>query len=287
VLEQPDPHCTPDIMHEILSNLHDTLLRNVSIYKAPSQDSLEKVKRGEPIQLHADWVDFVQQLSEATDLDAVQASEFLSKFAKEQPAAALRAQDIALDEVVDFYYYERSCLLRCISAILRIRLSDANHIYFPAASKCLDKLITDGLEKEILQRYNERCTVTMPKTTAMEKFEVSTRWADQIVQEQALLLEILFMLYYSVCAPGYAKVVQTARIIQTQKFGRQQPLYTYLSDKGRKTVEWIGHLCTLIMLEVLQLEELMRIWDTPLDDPNFKKNSQEIFSSHPLLQDEE
>jgi hypothetical protein len=33
-------------------------------------------------------------------------------------------------------------------------------------------------------------------------------------------------------------------------------------------VEWISQLCVLIMIEVLQLEELLKIWAKPRDDPD-------------------
>src|SRR6185437_2004323 len=57
------------------------------------------------------------------------------------------------------------------------------------------------------------------------------------------------------------KILQTLFI---QQFGRSQVNYTYLSDKGRRTVEWIGRLSVLISIELMSITKLSRVFQQPI-----------------------
>jgi hypothetical protein len=122
----------------------------------------------------------------------------------------------------------------------------------------------------------------------------------------SLLLEIIFLLYYSGRANGFDSVMQIARILHSQNFGKRQVLYTYLSDRGRRTVEvccfsasscrcavaqhsilyavsqWIGHMCILIVLNLMNFEHLLSVWDNA-HTPHWRFDALPVYASHPLM----
>ncbi len=62
---------------------------------------------------------------------------------------------------------------------------------------------------------------------------------------------------------SYDRALLLLRTFSTLDFGSGQPLYTYLSDRGRRTVERIGQLCVLIVLELFEFEKLVKLLEQP------------------------
>ena len=212
---------------------------------------------------------------------------------------------VTLPELIHHYYTERSSLLQCVAALFRIYLDNA-HAYHAESVTILKKLVGLGLEEQILERFKECAekkfmhgllssasssgmgtSLLHPSKHAAtstlfhDSPELASKCADQVVTEQALLLEILFLQYYDLdeflagtesqgegaaAAAGQKRIVRLYTVLQSTQFGRLQPLYTHLSASGRSTVNWIGHLCVLLGLEVMSFEKLMRVYNHPLQD---------------------
>ncbi len=88
-----------------------------------------------------------------------------------------------------------------------------------------------------------------------------TRWADQLVKEQALLLEALLLLHFKQPLP-LKSIVGVLKLCEKHDMGAEQPLFTYLSSIGRHVVEWVQHIFNLLVIQVLQ----MRLLDTDQHD---------------------
>lgn len=202
-----------------------------------------------------------------------------------------------LSELIHFYYTERCSLLQCISSLFRIYL-DGSHLYHAESVSILADLTERGLEEQIRERYKTTCEVQMPKsasattTTAVAGGGSSTSlfaddpwlaatFADQTVEEQALLLEILFLAYYendafngestseesgASSSRAQTRFLGVYSLLQSHQFGRVQPLYPFLSSRGRATVDWIGHLSVLIGIELMGFEKLLRVYNHPIQE---------------------
>lgn len=223
-----------------------------------------------------------------------------------------------LSELIHFYYSERSSLLRCIAALFRIFL-DSAHPYHSASVGVLTDLVSGGLEKSILDQYKRTCQVTMPKAPLPNAFDaqpkgdasdapsqstmfmddpvLATLFADQNVQEQALLMEVLFLLYYendaftqerallddgakSTPSDAQTRFFDVYSLLHTHQFGRVQPLYPFLSARGRATVDWIGQLSILIGLELMAFEKLLRVYNHPIQEIKAVLQQHQTASEH-------
>jgi hypothetical protein len=214
------------------------------------------------------------------------------------------SSSVTLMELISHYYTERTSLLLCLAALFRIYLDDA-HVYHKEVTEILRVLCMQGLEEQLLQRLKEASETKLPGTVSsaaaaadsssadkaasstllQDDPELASKFADQTVTEQALLLELLFLLYYdndefsgaepaTAAADGATATALAAQtrmmrfysLLQSSQFNRVQPLYPFLSARGRQTVEWLGHLGVIIAIEIISFEKLMRVYNYPLAD---------------------
>jgi len=167
-LENPDGNCPVEKMNEILKSKREQLLEGVGVFKERSAESEAALKEGKTggQALHKEWQALILQFSEAVDLDALQAYQMVRLYLAENIHLAT-TKDFKLEDLIEFYYYERSCLLGCLCALLRIRLAEEGHMYWQPVNECLQWLVKSGLEQKVTERYTKSTTLSVPKTKLM------------------------------------------------------------------------------------------------------------------------
>eukprot|EP00899_Mesostigma_viride_P028549 jgi/Mesvir1/887/Mv17453-RA.1 len=211
VLELADRgKCSEEKLVHKLASHEPWLLHTLSCFK-PSNDKsksalLDKtVAAGgpNPIKLSAKLRTAAYQVSAHLNLDEVQAYIVLKRFLENAKQAGKpievegALEPKVLDEVTLAYHAERIRLLNCLHSLVRIceDVTGANaNVYAKAAGDCLHRLLDQGLEKELLVVLTGIVRADAPRKLNERQLRV---WWEQNLLEQTLLLEILFLLYYS------------------------------------------------------------------------------------------
>eukprot|EP00808_Paulinella_micropora_P021393 g82642.t1 len=228
------------------------------------------------LTLDVTWQQVVKQLEDRLNLSYNTAQRLLMSYVYELRAVKkeISASDVQLDHVIHFHYAEHSSFLQCICTVFRIS-TDMSSRFHTTVNKAINSLLAKSFEGELKKQYRKSCSQTLSPQQESMAFTDKVLWADHVVSEQALLLEILFLLYFRSqfkasqlpeadsrsLEPTPGQFTELAELFQEQQFGKKQVLRTYISDRGRRKVNWISQLCVLIMIEALNLELLLSGWD--------------------------
>ncbi|TRY95067.1 hypothetical protein DNTS_004696 [Danionella cerebrum] len=242
----------------------ERLLQGLSFYKPPSKSAADKLKadKDTPQTLK----DFGLRISKLLALDEQQSVQILQCYLQEDYRGTRntlktvlqdeRQSQALLLKIVDYYYEERLCVLRCVLHLLTY-FQDERHPYRMEYSNCVGKL-----EKDLVSNYRQQFE-SLSKSEAptwethgnqMTERQVS-RWFVQCLKEQALLLEILF-LYYAYFEMPPSDLHTFTRLFKEQGFGQRQT-NRHLVDKSMDAlVERIGYFSSLILVEGMDIDFL-------------------------------
>ena len=170
--------------------------------------------------------------------------------------AALHA-DAGADDVLDafnvFYFEERVCAVRCVSALLRITEDPAHALYAPAL-ETLDTFADAAFAERCLAWFEARSAAPLPPDVSGDA-RYSALWARHSVDMQLALLEVVFLLYYGrvpACGAFARRVLECMR-----RAGGAPASAGFLAPADAPLVECIGDALTLLALEALALEEVL------------------------------
>uniref|UniRef100_A0A8C0LKZ2 Nucleoporin NUP188 n=1 Tax=Canis lupus dingo TaxID=286419 RepID=A0A8C0LKZ2_CANLU len=178
-------------------------------------------------------------------------------------------------KIADYYYEERTCILRCILHLLTY-FQDERHPYRVEYADCVDKL-----EKELVIKYRQQFE-ELYKTEAptwethgnlMTERQVS-RWFVQCLREQSMLLEIIF-LYYAYFEMAPSDLLALTKMFKEQGFGSRQTNRHLVDETMDPFVDRIGYFSALILVEGMDIESLHKC---ALDDR--RELHQFFFSFH-------
>uniref|UniRef100_F6QM73 Nucleoporin NUP188 n=1 Tax=Ornithorhynchus anatinus TaxID=9258 RepID=F6QM73_ORNAN len=159
-------------------------------------------------------------------------------------------------KIADYYYEERTCILRCVLHLLTY-FQDERHPYRVEYSECVDKL-----EKELVLKYRQQFE-ELYRTEAptwethgnlMTERQVS-RWFVQCLREQSMLLEIIF-LYYAYFEMMPADLLVLTKMFKEQGFGCRQTNRHLVDESMDPFVERIGYFSALILVEGMDIDSL-------------------------------
>uniref|UniRef100_A0A8C0LH96 Nucleoporin NUP188 n=1 Tax=Canis lupus dingo TaxID=286419 RepID=A0A8C0LH96_CANLU len=159
-------------------------------------------------------------------------------------------------KIADYYYEERTCILRCILHLLTY-FQDERHPYRVEYADCVDKL-----EKELVIKYRQQFE-ELYKTEAptwethgnlMTERQVS-RWFVQCLREQSMLLEIIF-LYYAYFEMAPSDLLALTKMFKEQGFGSRQTNRHLVDETMDPFVDRIGYFSALILVEGMDIESL-------------------------------
>nr|XP_023663672.1 nucleoporin NUP188 homolog [Paramormyrops kingsleyae] len=242
----------------------ERLLFGLCYYKSPSSSSVDKLKADKDIA--QPLKDFGLRISKLLGLDELQSVQILQCYLQEDYRGTRNAlKSLLQDErqsqtlllkIADYYYEERICLLRCVLLLLTY-FQDERHPYRAEYANCVSKL-----EKDLVSKYQEQFE-SLFKAEAptweshgnlMTERQVS-RWFQQCLREQSLLLEILF-LYYAYFEMPPPDLLVFTRMFKEQGFGYRQT-NRHLVDKSMDAlVDRIGYFSSLILVEGMDIDFL-------------------------------
>ncbi|KAG8512812.1 LOW QUALITY PROTEIN: Nucleoporin NUP188, partial [Galemys pyrenaicus] len=240
------------------------LLEGLSYYKPPSPNSAEKVKANKDVA--SPLKELGLRISKFLGLDEEQSVQLLQCYLQEDYRGTRGSLKTVLQEerqsqalilkIADYYYEERTCILRCVLHLLTY-FQDERHPYRVEYADCVDKL-----EKELVTKYRQQFE-ELYKTEAptwethgnlMTERQVS-RWFVQCLREQSMLLEIIF-LYYAYFEMAPSDLLVLTKMFKEQGFGSRQTNRHLVDETMDPFVERIGYFSALILVEGMDIESL-------------------------------
>ncbi|KAF4016741.1 hypothetical protein G4228_008212 [Cervus hanglu yarkandensis] len=240
------------------------LLEGLSYYKSPSPSSAEKVKASKDVA--SPLKELGLRISKFLGLDEEQSVQLLQCFLQEDYRGTRDSLKTVLQDerqsqalilkIADYYYEERTCILRCVLHLLTY-FQDERHPYRVEYADCVDKL-----EKELVTKYRQQFE-ELYKTEAptwethgnlMTERQVS-RWFVQCLREQSMLLEIIF-LYYAYFEMAPSDLLVLTKMFKEQGFGSRQTNRHLVDETMDPFVDRIGYFSALILVEGMDIESL-------------------------------
>nr|ACA57899.1 nucleoporin (predicted) [Plecturocebus moloch] len=240
------------------------LLEGLSYYKPPSPSSAEKVKANKDVP--SPLKELGLRISKFLGLDEEQSVQLLQCYLQEDYRGTRDSLKTVLQDerqsqalilkIADYYYEERTCILRCVLHLLTY-FQDERHPYRLEYADCVDKL-----EKELVSKYRQQFE-ELYKTEAptwethgnlMTERQLS-RWFVQCLREQSMLLEIIF-LYYAYFEMASSDLLVLTKMFKEQGFGRRQANRHLVDETMDPFVDRIGYFSALILVEGMDIESL-------------------------------
>uniref|UniRef100_A0A8C4LH48 Nucleoporin NUP188 n=1 Tax=Equus asinus asinus TaxID=83772 RepID=A0A8C4LH48_EQUAS len=240
------------------------LLEGLSYYKPPSPNSAEKVKANKDVA--SPLKELGLRISKFLGLDEEQSVQLLQCYLQEDYRGTRGSLKVLLQDerqsqalilkIADYYYEERTCILRCVLHLLTY-FQDERHPYRVEYADCVDKL-----EKELVTKYRQQFE-ELYKTEAptwethgnlMTERQVS-RWFVQCLREQSMLLEIIF-LYYAYFEMAPSDLLVLTKMFKEQGFGSRQTNRHLVDETMDPFVDRIGYFSALILVEGMDIESL-------------------------------
>ncbi|KAH0505249.1 Nucleoporin NUP188-like protein [Microtus ochrogaster] len=247
-----------------LNKYWQRLLEGLSYYKPPSSSSAEKVKANKDVA--SPLKELGLRVSKFLGLDEEQSVQLLQCYLQEDYRGTRDSLKTVLQDerqsqaltlkIADYYYEERTCILRCVLHLLTY-FQDERHPYRAEYADCVDKL-----EKELVvkyrQQFEELYRMEAPTWEThgnlMTERQVS-RWFVQCLREQSMLLEIIF-LYYAYFEMAPSDLLVLTKMFKEQGFGSRQTNRHLVDETMDPFVDRIGYFSALILVEGMDIESL-------------------------------
>ncbi|KAM7257446.1 hypothetical protein ACFE04_013187 [Oxalis oulophora] len=254
----------PPSLETKLKNNHYWFIGTLSLFKQPndkSKDALnsQRLQIGShELTIKPELKDKALRISSYLCLDEVQ-SYILAERCIEQNDEAVDSmvQDF-VHMVLHQYYIERQCLLKCSREILMHSVyvgtsSTEQNIISEEARK----LIADGLESKLMSVLQDLFSSSHPEQMDVDS---CTLWAEETLNEDNLILEILFLLYYeSFCICNKEKWEKFCLLYKGILSGHYNFGRLAISTEALHSSYCAKVKLLLILIETLDLEKLLQM----------------------------
>eukprot|EP00761_Pharyngomonas_kirbyi_P001967 gb/GECH01001971.1/.p1 GENE.gb/GECH01001971.1/~~gb/GECH01001971.1/.p1 ORF type:complete len:1962 (+),score=289.97 gb/GECH01001971.1/:1-5886(+) len=193
-----------------------------------------------------------------------------------------RLNSEGIDHVVSFYHLERYRIIECTTSLVRLCVPSGAEEIAPEtidkAKNTLQWLLDHGLENNMLELLKQ--TAALDEEALSRKYGArSMGLVEQRLQEEASVLDLLFMLYYHQ-PPGKDSLLRIFKFLagSNMDFGMALERLTNLSVKGKLAISRISSLSALIAVECFNLESLHDTHDS-LDSANEDNTTASILDS--------
>ena len=162
-------------------------------------------------------------------------------------------------QVITYYFEQRGLLLRCLSQIVRITLSPSNVLHQQCNEFLTAKLIgqTTNLLDEVLKMYSKIAAETLPSYFANNE-TLMLLWTRQNLQEQALVLELIFVLLYEKLPATWAQLVKLTEVFADNMFGQRTQAALLATDReSQRYLRSNRIMCVFVVLNAMRLETFM------------------------------
>lgn len=162
-----------------------------------------------------------------------------------------------ISEITKFYYNERLCIPRTVTALLKCQ-KEPQDAFNKHAQVILEQIIPDRTDFviKLMEEVERKSELDLPAFAAKTPRAASS-WAKQNAKEQLVLVETLFWLLWDY-VPLTGKIISRVyRAAYESNFGYKQSNATsMLDDEGQQILRDLASLWVLITIEVLELESL-------------------------------
>ncbi|VFQ67820.1 unnamed protein product [Cuscuta campestris] len=246
-----------------LKDNHAWLLDTNSLFKSPNQKSRDALDGSvlkidsRQIKIRPELKETALQISSILFLDEVQSYIIVERSLSQNTLA----RDAPIHElphlIILHYYVERQCLLKCTRQILMHALCfgtkhNNNHGIVDEAHK----LISDGLETKMVHALEDNLSLNFRESMEIDFY---TLWAEEILTEDNLILDILFLTFYefSTCTGKQWRklcLIYQGFILGSYNFGRLA-----ISTESSSSICHAKVQLLLILIETLNLETLLQM----------------------------
>ncbi|KAJ4965226.1 hypothetical protein NE237_017075 [Protea cynaroides] len=254
----------PASLVKMIKNNHAWLLGSVSLFKTPNQtsraalDSPQINVGSHRLIVQPELKDVALHASSCLGLDEVQSYILVKRVVHRDNIAADYKIPEFLYSILLQYYIERQCLLKCIRQILM------HALYVGSGSKEGDavweevlKLFSDGLERKLLSVLQDLLSSKYPEHM---EIDLATLWAEEILIEDNLVLDILFLGYYeSFCTCNGEQWKSLCSLYKGILSGSFNIEKLAVSVEARNSLYHAKVQLLLILIETLDLENLLQM----------------------------
>ncbi|XP_015771074.1 PREDICTED: nucleoporin NUP188 homolog [Acropora digitifera] len=256
----------PDQIAGELGQKKGRLLEGVEFLKEPnsqSADTLQKYVSGKPKREK-----FVAKISKFLDLDESQSLQLFGSYlenefrgSKQQLLGMLKGEaqtEALLLKIMEYYFEERLHILLCVKFLLSY-WQDPRHPYRKEFADCVEAMQDkDVLITKMTEQYKACCSSTVSvKDSSGSSLTKCSRWAQQYLREQILLLEIILLYYKEFVVPAES-LLELAKLFQAQGFGRKQVNRHLFEAQSEALLLQISNLQVLVLIISMDLESLRK-----------------------------
>ncbi|GJX61656.1 hypothetical protein Tco_0294556 [Tanacetum coccineum] len=264
----------PISLENKLRENHLWLLNSVSMFKLPNPKSRgaldsKQVKIGSrTLTIDSKFTELALKISSSLCLDEVQSYILVERSCERETSDPVALEPLHL--VMLQYYIERQCVLKCTRQILMLSLC------FEDGSKAdrtvrdvVIKLISDGLENRLLSVIESLLSAAYPESMDADLF---TLWAEEMLIEDNLVLDILFIAYYeSFCTCDGKQWKKLCLLYEMMISGSCNFVKLAISVEAMQSIYNAKVQLLLILIETLYMENLLQMVhdETPFRKDNF------------------
>ncbi|KFK30471.1 hypothetical protein AALP_AA7G265400 [Arabis alpina] len=251
----------PDRIVKKLEENHAWFVNTLSMFKSPSVKSKEalnsdvvKIKEHQLV-IKPELKEKALRISSYLNLDEIQAYILVERSMEQENGTADSDSQEFVDVILLQYYVERQCLLKCTKRILI-------HALYAAKEESTirdeaEKLISDGLERHQSSVLEDLLSSCFPQQMDVNLF---TLWAEETLNEDNLVLDILFVLYhdsFSTCdGERWRKLCSFYKGIL---FGSYNFLKLVVSAEAQHSACRVKIQLLMILIETLDMENLLQM----------------------------
>ncbi|KAI3804009.1 hypothetical protein L1987_32177 [Smallanthus sonchifolius] len=239
------------------------LLNSVSLFKSPNQKSREaldsqQVQIGSHrLTIQTKFKELALKISSSLCLDEVQSYILVERSCECDTSDLVSLEPLHLKVMIQ-YYIERQCVLKCTRHLLMLSLyvEDDSKADSTVREMVL-KLISDGLESRLLSVIE-----SLLSATYLENMEVGvfTLWAEEMLIEDNLVLDILFLAYYeSFCTCDGKQWKSLCLLYERMISGSCNFGKLAISTEAVKSIYHAKVQLLLILIQTLYLENILQM----------------------------
>ncbi|CAH1423389.1 unnamed protein product [Lactuca virosa] len=261
---------------------HSWLLGSVSLFKPPNQKSREALD-SQQLQIGSHQLtiqprlkELATKISSSLCLDEVQSYILVERSCERDTSDLVALEPLHLKAMLQ-YYIERQCVLKCIRQIFMLSLyAEDGSKEDQSLKEITQRLISDGLENKLLSVIESLLSTTYPESMDVDVFSL---WAEEMLIEDNLVLDILFLAYYeSFCTCDGKQWKNLCLLYQRMISGACNFGKLAISTEAVQSIYHAKVQLLLILIETLYLENLLQMIhdETPFREGNISLTVSDI-----------
>ncbi|XP_057518162.1 uncharacterized protein LOC130799071 isoform X1 [Amaranthus tricolor] len=273
-----------------LKENHDWFLNTLNKFKPPSESSKMALNSAQVnVGLHnliikPQFKELALKLSSIARLDEIQSYILVESSMDQKTALVDGIIQGFLHKIVLQYYTERQCLLKCARQMIIYALNvDSAAEAGKTVLHEVSKLISGGLEDNLISIMDKHLSSSYPQHMDVDLLVL---WAEEMLIEVNLVLDILFLLYYesfSTCSATKWKAL--CLLYKNMTTGSSNFVKLGVSSEACKYCYRSRIQMLLILMETLNFESLLQMIhdEIPFRDNSFVFSSSDIIAMDSVI----